>query len=103
MDSDFTIRNEVDSVKAPHADEPYYGSDSNGYSQINFRSIPAQNPFLSPIDARTFSERSDPYYSLLREYQNNNFKLAMAIIATIKWVAISAAVVTCIWFLKKPD
>lgn len=104
MESDFTIRNEVDSVRPPHAEMPYMGPENDGYSQVNFRlpPNPVPNPFLSPIDARSYGNHQalEHYYLLVREYQTNNFKLAMAILATIKWVAISAAIVACALILK---
>ena len=105
MESDFTIRNEVDSVRPPHSEMPYAGPESDGYSQVNFTAPPiTPNPFLSPIDVRQQTSLQqdviEHYYLLVRGYQTNNFKLAMAVLSTIKWVAISAAVVTCALILK---
>lgn len=105
MESDFTIRNEVDSVRPPYADAPYAGPDNAaGYSEVSFLPPPPSqqaNPFLSPIDVSGQTRLLDHYYFLVREYQANNFKLAMAAISTVKWIAIAAIFISCVWFFKK--
>ena len=87
MDSDFTIRNEIDSVQpSTEASETTYTHSSSPFDKIlsSFSPRAASPPPLQYAPSN--------HFSLLREQQLYNYQVTQQLISAIKWVAVLALI-----------
>ena len=81
MDSDFTIRNELDSVQP-----------SMGIPEPSYSPNPQFEKILSSFSTPTPQYAPSNHFSLLREQQLYNYQITQQLISAIKWVAVLALI-----------